>query len=107
MWVVDIHIDENGAYRWRLWGTDGRPASVSPDGYAARYNAQRYARRFHDEARDLQFEVTPDGVGRFRWQVTDAEGAPLARSACVFETREEATQHAQDVRRHAGDARVP
>ena len=107
MWVIDIHLDENGAYRWRLWSRDGRPAGASPDGYAARANAQRHARRFHDEARDLQFQVTAEDIGRFRWQAADADGTPLACSAPVFATADEAAQHAESVRRYAGSARVP
>ena len=107
MWVIDIHLDEHGAYRWRLWSRDGRPAGASPQGYAARANAQRLARRFHEEARDLHFEVTAEDIGRFRWEAADAEGTPLARSAPVFATPEDAAQHAESVRRYAGGARVP
>lgn len=107
MWVIDIHLDEDGAYRWRLWSRDGRPAGASPGGYAARANAQRHARRFHEEARGLHFEVKAEDVGRFRWQAADDEGNPLARSTPVFETANDAAKHAESVRRYVGGARLP
>ena len=107
MWAIDIHLDDEGVYRWRLWSQDGRPASASPVGYAARANAQRQARRFHDDARDLHYEILTDGSGQFVWRAADADGAPVARSAAEFDTHEEALKHAERVRRYAGGARVP
>lgn len=107
MWVIDIHLDDEGVYRWRLWSQDGRAASASPEGYAARANAQRNARLFHDAARDLHYEVRTDGSGHFVWNAADEEGISVARSAAGFATRDEAIKHADLVRRFAGGARVP
>ena len=107
MWVIDIHLDRDGAYRWRLWSQDGRPASASAEGYAARANAQRHARRFHDDAREMHYEILTDGSGHFVWRAADAEGRPVARSAAGFATHVEAAKHAECVRRYAGGARVP
>lgn len=107
MWVIDIHRDANGEYRWRLWGADGRPASGSNDGYTARFNAQRHARRFQDEARDLRYEVVAGGAGDFWWQATRDDGTPMARSSTRFATTDEAAKDADRIRRFAGGARVP
>jgi uncharacterized protein YegP (UPF0339 family) len=107
MWVIDIHLDRDGAYRWRLWSQDGRAASASLEGFAARANAQRQARRFHDDAREMRYEVLTDGSGQFVWRAADADGTPVARSAAGFDTHDEAAKHAESVRRYAGGARVP
>lgn len=106
MWVIDIHLDANGEYRWRLWGSDGRPASASPGGFAARANAQRYARRFQHEARDLRYEVV-GARGEFWWQATHDDGATIARSATRFATADAAAENADRIRRFAGSARLP
>ena len=107
MWVIDIHLDSRGAYRWRLWGADGRPAGASHAGFAARFNAQRYARSFQDEARDLRYEIVPGRDGDFWWQATREDGTPMARSSTGFATADDAATDADRIRRFAGGARVP
>lgn len=104
MWFIDIHRSTDGLYHWRLWAADGRAACASAQGYQAWFNAERQARRFSDEARDLQYEVTPDGEGS-RWRAVDGDGRAVARSLPVFPSDVAAGTAVDQVRKYAGIAR--
>ena len=105
MWAIDVHLDQSGLYRWRLWAADGRTVCSSPVGYPARFNAQRLAKQFSEAARDLQYVTDTDGSGTFVWRAVDDGGEPVASSAQTFACPRSADEAADRVRRYAGMAR--
>jgi uncharacterized protein YegP (UPF0339 family) len=104
MWAIDLYLDSDQGYRWRLWGADGRQACASAESFRARANAERLATRFGETARDLRYEVFNAEPGRYGWRAIDVEGRTVACSAAMFCTDEEALEAADRVRRCAGVA---
>ena len=100
---VEVYRDDEGEWRWRLVGPNGRALAESATGYADRSGAVRGAKRARDLLVDKAVEpqLTRGERTGYRWEFRAPNGRSTAQSARRFDTERAARESFARAREYA------
>jgi uncharacterized protein YegP (UPF0339 family) len=101
-WQHPRSSDEGrSGYVWRIYWGNGQPVAGSVDTFSTRASAARAAQNFRTRLDALEFNVSSDPRGGWRWNARASNGRTVAASPETFPTRDAARRAAARLR--AGD----
>lgn len=103
-----FHIGDNkaGNPSWWLYAANHKQVAWAGESFASTSNARRAAESFKAGAKTARYEIYLDSGGSYRWRAWRSSDK-VASSGESFSSRFAAQAAANNVRDHAGSARMP
>ncbi len=89
---TEYYQDKKGEWRWRKFSSNGRIIGASSEGYNARGDCEKNARR--DGAKD-KWEFYTDKRGEHRWRAFASNGRQVGRSSEGFSSKKSCQNNAR------------
>lgn len=89
---VEYYQDARGEWRWRMKDADGKIVGAACEGYNAKADCEKNARRGKN-AKD-KWDFYEDKAGRWRWRRTATNGKIVGAAAYGFSSKKAAETNA-------------